>query len=412
MSHPSYNITSLIIVGGGIFGSAIAYYYKKENPDKEVVVYERGELCSGNTSRAAALLSRVRPYSHVIPLSIETYRVIAELENITGDRLPVSYNGALHLASNSEESKALAAMLGKASGFGIGSEYISASEAAKMAPWLDADSAEKIAFIPGEAITDSYLLGMAFATAARIIGVKFVRNTEVSELLKYGNQVTGIRTNKGVHSADKVVLSAGIWSINLAYNMGIGLPFAPVRSQYWITDHSESQFPVSSPTVLIPAANFYARPQGNSLLFGVREAKSVYADPKTLPDDINSYKFSNDNGWQDLEEGWRKFSPFFPGFDKVGIKSYVAGFSGYTPDNQFVLGEVDGIDGILLATGCAGAGISIAGGVGLGISRLAGNHPNPFNFEPYRHNRFGSIDPYSPIHLANCAAARSKKTSG
>ena len=83
------NKTSLLIVGGGIFGAAIAYYFRRDNPDKEVVVYERNELCSGNTSLAAALLSRVRMNSKVIPLSLETYRVIPELEKITGDRLPV-----------------------------------------------------------------------------------------------------------------------------------------------------------------------------------------------------------------------------------------------------------------------------------------------------------------------------------
>jgi len=46
--------TNLLIIGGGIFGAAIAYYYKRDNPEKEVVVYERNELCSGNTSLAAA----------------------------------------------------------------------------------------------------------------------------------------------------------------------------------------------------------------------------------------------------------------------------------------------------------------------------------------------------------------------
>jgi len=171
-------------------------------------------------------------------------------------------------------------------------------------------------------------------------------------------------------------------------------------------------FPANSPIVIIPEASFYARPLGNSLLFGIREANSVFADPRDLPDDITDYPFSSDNGWQDLEENMEKLLPFFPGFEDIPVKNYVAGFSGYSPDNQFILGEVPGLDGLLLATGCVGAGISVAGGVGLGIARLAAKQPNPFDFSPYRYDRFGQFDPFDKEHLERCAAARSKKTSG
>jgi 4-methylaminobutanoate oxidase (formaldehyde-forming) len=68
--------------------------------------------------------------------------------------------------------------------------------------------------------------------------------------------------------------------------------------------------------------------------------------------------------------------------------------------------------GILLACGCAGAGISVAGGVGLGISKLAGRQPNPFDFSPHRIDRFGAVDPYTSEHQQRCAAARSNKISG
>ncbi len=259
--------TDLLIIGGGIFGVSTAYYYKRDNPEKEVIVIERKELCSGNTSLAAGLMSRVRSYAHVIPLSIETYRVIPELEKITNDRLPVSYNGAIHLAVKAEAVSALEKMLRVASDSGINSEYITVRKAKKLAPWLDTSRVTRVAFVPDEAITDPYLLGMAFANAAKKIGVKFKRNTEVIELLKNDGQVTGAGTNEGAYYADMTLLAAGVWSINIAHKIGISLPMAPVRSHYWITETSKKLFPVTSPTVLIPEANFYARPQGEALLF-------------------------------------------------------------------------------------------------------------------------------------------------
>jgi 4-methylaminobutanoate oxidase (formaldehyde-forming) len=282
----------------------------------------------------------------------------------------------------------------------------------KKIPRFNCLKAKKIFFIPGEAITDAYIIGMAFANAAKKLGVEFSRHKEVTGIIKVDNKVTGIKTSQEIHEADMTVLAAGVWSMSLAYDIGIALPMAPVRSQYWITGNSESLFSSSSPTVLIPGANFYSRPLGNSLLFGIREASPVYADPRHLPDDINSYLFSTNNGWNDLIDNFDKIVPFFPQFGNIKIKNYVAGFSAYTPDNQFIAGEVPGIRGLLLATGCVGAGISVSGGIGLGIASLAAGRPNPFDFSHYKHDRFGLFDPFSKEHLMLCAEARSKKISG
>lgn len=68
--------------------------------------------------------------------------------------------------------------------------------------------------------------------------------------------------------------------------------------------------------------------------------------------------------------------------------------------------------GLLLATGCVGAGISVSGGIGLGIALIAAGRPNPFDFSHFQSDRFGLFDPYSKEHLTLCAEARSKKTSG
>jgi len=412
MGNESHENADLLIVGGGIFGSSVAYYYKRDNPDKEVVVYDQNELCSGSTSVASALMSRVRPYGHVIPLSLETYRVIAELEKITGDPLPVHYNGAMHIAVNQSNVVRLEEMLETVSSYGIEWTNITSHQAERMAPWLKTTEAEKIVFVPGEAITDPYLIGMAFVNASKALGVKYIRKTKVIEIICNNQVITGVRSQDGIHYSENTVLAAGVWSSILANRIGISLPMAPVRSQYWITELSDSLFPHSAPTVIIPEANFYARPQGKALLFGIREPNSVYINPANLPDELTGYQFSADNGWTDLVEGYGKLSGFFPMLEDIGIKNYVAGLSGYTPDNQFIAGRIPEFEGLLVATGCVGAGISVAGGIGLGVAKLAAGRTNPFDFSHYNPNRFGIFDPFSDEHLSRCAAARSKKTSG
>jgi 4-methylaminobutanoate oxidase (formaldehyde-forming) len=402
----------MAIIGGGIFGAAIAYYFKRDNPGSEVVLFERNTISSGSTSLAAALMSRARPYRNIIPLSLETYRVIPELTELTGINLPVKFNGTVYVASGSYSSEDLHQLLITISDYGIEWDYLTEKQATANLKWLNTSAASALAMIHNEAFTDPYLLCTLFAQASKKLGVKINQHSGVRSINISDNTITGISTGEETFLSDLTVIASGVWSVALAYELGIPLPLAPVRSQYWISETNKNIFSVGAPAVIIPGAGFYSRPQGTSLLFGLREPESFYADPRLLPDNIHDYRFSTDDGWGDLLAGYGRVAPFFNDFGSIGIRNYVAGFSGYTPDNQFVIGKVNGFDGLLIAAGCCGAGISVSGGVGLGVASIAAGRENPFDFSLFKPDRFGSIDPYSKEHLIKCGLARSGKTSG
>ncbi len=403
--------TDLVIVGGGIFGCAIAYYYSRNNPDKEVLVLERNELNNAATSRAAALMTMVRSKRSYIPLTIETFKVAKEMEEELGETLDFKVVGMMHVAASEAKVRDLEALMDIAREYDQEAYYISKEEAKEKAPWLEVEEAIKIGFVPNEAYCDPYMLGTFFARCARKHGAVIKQGIEVLGLLHEAGTVTGVKTAEGEIYAGKVVDAAGIWAPILAKEIGAGLPMAPVRSQYWITERADI-FPVDSPMVLLPDAQAYTRPEGGSLLFGIRESKSLVASPKDVPKDISDFVFSPDEGMNDLLENGERLARFFPGFYDIGIKYYVAGFSGYTPDSQLVIGEVPGIEGFFVASGCCGAGISVAGGVGLGIAEMAVGRPNPFDFSEFNISRFGKINPFDEEWLSKCAAARSNKVSG
>jgi sarcosine oxidase subunit beta len=402
---------NVVVIGGGIFGCAIAYYYAKNNSGKKIVVLERNELCNSATSRAAALMTIVRSKRSYIPLSLETYRVVKDMEKQLGESLGKKTVGMMHVAASDAKLKDLEALMAIADEFKQPAYYISSEEAHYKSPWLKTDEAIKIGFVPGEAYCDPYLLGTFFARCAKMQGAEIRSGVEVKDLIMNGNNAVGVRiTGKNIY-ADKVVIAAGAWAPIFAAQAGIGLPMAPVRSQYWITERA-AFFPVNSPMVLLPDAQAYARPEGGSLLFGIREANSFSVSPKDIPSDISHFPFSPDRGMRDLTEVIDKLGRFFPGIYDIGLKYYVAGFSGYTPDGNLSMGTVAGINNLLLATGCVGAGISVAGGVGLAFAEMAADRSNPYDFSDFDIQRFGKIDPFSTEWLTKCADARSKKVSG
>ena len=403
--------TDLVIIGGGIFGCAIAYYYTKNNPEKQVVLLERNELNNAATSRAAALMTMVRSKRSYIPLTIETFKVAKEMEEELGETLDFKVVGMMHVAASEAKVRDLEVLMDIAREYDQEAYYINKEEAKEKAPWLDVEEALKIGFVPNEAYCDPYMLGTFFARCARNRGAKIRQGVEVVGIIHEAGTVKGVKTTEGDILAETVVDAAGVWAPLLAGQVGAGLPMAPVRSQYWITERSDL-FPINSPMVLLPDAQAYARPEGGGLLFGIREGKSLVASPKDVPKDITDFVFSADEGMEDLFENGERLARFFPAFYDMGIKYYVAGFSGYTPDSQLVLGAVPGIKGFLVASGCCGAGISVAGGVGLGIAEMAAGRPNPLDFSEFEISRFGRIDPFGEEWLNRCAAARSNKVSG
>ncbi|MDQ2864044.1 MAG: FAD-binding oxidoreductase, partial [Bacteroidota bacterium] len=333
--------SDVVVIGGGIFGCAISYYYTKNNPGKKIIVLERNEICNSATSRAAALMTIVRSKKSYIPLSLETYRAVADMEKQLGESLGMKMTGMMHVAASEKSVIDLEDIMAVADQYKQEAFYISNDEAAKKSPWLNTEEAIKIGFIPNEAYCDPYLLGTFFMRCAKMQGAEILQGIEVTGLIKEGNAITGVETSNGRIHADTVIDAAGAWAPIWAMEAGAGLPMSPVRSQYWITEKS-SIFPVNSPMVLLPDAQAYARPEGGALLFGIREKKSMSVSPKDIPAEITDFIFSDDNGMNDLQEVIDKLARFFPALYDIGIKNYIAGFSGYTPDTQLVLGEVSG----------------------------------------------------------------------
>jgi len=401
----------LVIVGGGIFGCAIAYYYTRDNPGKKVVLLERNDLNQAATSRAAALMTVVRPKRSYIPLSLETYAVIPQMENMLRESLGMQRVGMVHIAASEKKVVDLDNLMEIAGEFGQPASDLTKAETGKKLPWLATEEVLKIGYLPDEGFCDPYLLGIFFARCAKAQGVQLRSGVEVTGLMIDGRSVVGVKTSKGDIQSAFVVDAAGVWAPILAKQAACGLPMAPVRSQYWITVRSNLFHP-NAPMVILPDAQAYTRPESGALLVGIRENKSMVVSPESLPKDLAGYSFSPDEGRGDLAENGSKLARFFPKFYDIGIRHYVAGFSGYSPDGQLVIGEVPGIHGLLVASGCCGAGISVAGGVGLGVSALAAGRVNPFDFTDFRLDRFGSIDSFDPAWLQRCAAARSQKASG
>lgn len=401
----------VVVIGGGVLGGAVAFYLAKQNAGR-VIVLERDAVAQGNSSLAAGLLTRGRFKSHLIPMVVETYKAIEEIEGITGESLGLRQTGCLYAAVSTDHQREICDLAAISSQAGLKVEWLDSTDAAHLVPWLKLPRDTSVVFMPDDGYIDGYTLASGYIKSARALGVEIREQTPVLSICREDNRVTGVKTSNRDISASFVIDAAGVWAGMLAHEIGIALPMAPVRSHYWITEN-HSSFSPDQPFVILPDARAYARPESNRLLFGFRESQSVSVDPRELPERMNGYIFNQDpNGWESLLEGIPDFGKFFPLVEEIEISNYIKGLSNYTPDGNFVLGTFPSLDGFIAATGCAGAGIAMSGGIGRLVSELiAGQHPfvDP---APHRVDRFGEIDPIDPNFIQRCADARSGKITG
>jgi len=401
----------IVVIGGGVLGGAVAFYLAKQKAGR-IILLERDAVAQGNSNLAAGLLTRGRFKSHLIPMVIETYKAIEEVEATTGKLLGMHQTGCLYAAVSADHQKEIRELAATSSQAGLKVEWLDNVDATQLIPWLNLPSNASVAFMPEDGYIDGYSLTNGYIKSARSLGVEIREQTLVISMLRSGNRITGVKTANGDISASLVIDAAGVWAGMLAREIGIGLPMASVRSHYWITER-HSSFSPDQPFVILPDARAYARPESNRLLFGFRESQSVSVDPRRLPDNMNGYAFNQDpNGWDSLLEGIPSFAKFLPLVEEIEISNYIKGLSNYTPDGNFVLGEFPSLDGFLAATGCAGAGVAMSGGIGRFISDLVAGRAPFVDSTPHRIDRFGEIDPTSPEFLQRCADARSGKITG
>jgi sarcosine oxidase, subunit beta len=149
------------------------------------------------------------------------------------------------------------------------------------------------------------------------------------------------------------------------------------------------------------------------LLVGFQELVSRTFDPYGIGSEMDSAELYDEERDTDLLiEHAAALRSMAPTLDEWRFPHHVAGLSMYTPDGKFVIGRVEGVQGLLVAGGCCGLGVAASGGIGHAIAALASGDEPAVDLTAFRPDRFGAVDAGEPDFRARCSAARSVKSRG
>jgi len=355
----------VVIVGGGVIGTSVAYHLTKLGLT-DVVLLEQGELSSGTTWHAAGLVGQLRASESATRLVQYSTQLYAELEDETGLSAGYKRCGGVTVARTEDRMIQLRRTAASAEAFNMECELLSPEQALEHYPVMRVDDLVGAIWLPGDGKANPTDLTYALAKGARMRGARIHEKTRVLDVLTDAGRVTGVRTDAGDIEAEIVVNCAGQWAKQVGAMVGVNVPLHSAEHFYVVSEGIDGVHP-DLPILRDPDGYTYFKEEVGGLVIGGFEPE---AKPWVSPDQI-PYPFE----FQLLEEDWDHFEILMnnallriPALEVTGIKKFYNGPESFTPDNQFILGEAPEIENFYVGAGFNSVGIATAGGAGRALA--------------------------------------------
>ncbi len=248
-----------LVIGGGLVGCTLARELARVS--RRVTVLERGLVGSGASSAAAGLLvpqfgaAATDPLIELCHQSAALYESwVAELREEGAGDVGYCRRGLLDVwtdAAQEDQARTGHAALVRA---GRKVELLSGAELRRHEPAL-APGLRGASFYVEDAQVDAPSLIQAVAGVAQRAGVTIREQELIERLVRDGDRVSAVHTDRAVYQPGTVVLCAGAWTGAVAGQFGVALPTRPVKGQMLMADCRVSpvRTPVSAdPGLLVP----------------------------------------------------------------------------------------------------------------------------------------------------------------
>jgi sarcosine oxidase subunit beta len=350
----------VVVIGGGIMGAA-ALRYLAELGCRRPVLVERDTLGCGSTGHCAGGVRTLFSDELNVRIGLESIRRLQRFEEEVGEQLDLRLDGYLFLLSRPVDVERFEADLVHQRAAGIETEVLTPKEAREIVPQLAVDDLRGAVFNPVAGIVTPDLVVQGCARRAAQLGARVEQSCPVERIAVEGGRVTGVETRHGRIDTDRVVLTAGVWSRELALTAGLDLPVEPERRFMYVTEKAP-QFPERLPLTIDFSTSFYFHREGESILFGGRE--------------------------QSLDDLAPSAARRLPELAELEVRHTISGFCEMTPDHNAVIGAATEPAGLVYATGFSGHGFQQGLVVGEHVAELALGLDPTFDLSRFAVERF------------------------
>lgn len=344
----------MVIIGGGIIGLSIAYYLTLKKAGK-IVLFEKGQLGEGSTSRCVGGIRTQFSTEINIRFSLESLKVFEQFKEEFGVNPEFKRIGYLFLATTEGEMQIFKQNVRLQKKFNLPVELLSPDEIQERWPYLRMDDILGGTFCSWDGYAGPSEVLSGFAGASKRAGVKIYEGTEVIGISSAKGKIYSVKTKGEEIFTSKVVNAAGPYAASIGEMVDVKIPVKPLRRQIFIT----APFPLTDhpvPLTIDFHRGWYFRQEGDGLLL-------------SGPLDLES-SFNLNIDYEAMAEASENAMYRVPVLEKARIARGWAGLYEITPDHHAILGSVPEVEGFIIANGFSGHGFQHSPAVGKVIAEL------------------------------------------
>jgi sarcosine oxidase, subunit beta len=371
----------IVIVGAGIMGCAIAWSLANRGV-RDVLVLEQSEIGRGATADAAGGIRQQFSTETNVRLATWSVRVWESFHETFGQDISLRQQGYLFLLTDPADRPVFERNLHMQQRLGVPSRWVSLDDIRELNSHAALDGVYGGTFCPEDGWVDTYAATIGYARAAKSLGVDIVEDRPVTGIVRNGDRIEGVETAQGVIASPLVIVCAGPYTRQVGAFAGVDIPVDPYRRMSFITEPFDA-LPASLPMTIEFSSGLYVHPESGGFLFGMANRDEPSGFDKTVDED-----------WMivTVEALVRRF----PAFEEATVLNGWAGFYEVTPDDNPVLGFVDGVEGLGVAAGFSGHGFMQGPAIGACMAELiVDGRAATVDIEAFRPSRFaeGALAP-------------------
>ncbi|MGH3024816.1 MAG: NAD(P)/FAD-dependent oxidoreductase [Gaiellaceae bacterium] len=348
----------VVIVGGGVMGTSVAYHLAKLGVT-DVVLVERESLGSGSTSKSAGGIRAQFTDELNVQIALRSMAEFQALDRVSG----ISYKreGYLFLLDREEDVESFRQALSMQDALGVPSRLLSPDEVKELVPALETSDLLAASFCPIDGHASPESVVQAYAGAATAQGVQILQGTTLERIAVLGDKIVSVETSAGRIRTGTVVCAAGVWSRDIGNLAGLDIPVQGEARWMHFTPE-DGGLPETFPFTIDFSTGFYVHREGKGLVFGGREPT--------------------------IEGVASRATHRLPLLAELPIKSSWWGWYEMSPDHNAVMGEASLPRRFLYATGFSGHGFQQSPAIGEHLAELVVGKPPTLDLSPLSLDRF------------------------
>ena len=342
----------VVVVGGGLIGSSATYHLAKSGV--RTLLLEQGDLASGasgaNFGNAQVQDSE---FGFSLELTLRGYEMVANLEEELDAGLDFRQTGSLLLIENEKQWASMERRAAAMNEHGVDSQLLDGEDLRRLEPNLSPEAVIGGLYHANEGDLNPFKLVQAYALRGREHGLEVRTHTEVTKVCVEGGRVTGVEvrgpqgSDAGRIAADWVILANGAWAQRLARTVGVELPLLWVHGEALITE----SLPPLTRNAISSAAFFEDTEDSEEQAVGYcmrqrPEGQVMIGEAALVTKALERHVTATALPAIALEAQKR-----YPGLQQAAIIRGWAIPVAFLADNRALLGPVDEVPGLLVATG-------------------------------------------------------------